>query len=219
LYTQKKRIVRKRVSVSFIHSMMTNQNKFTLPNGLTLYRIVVFPLILYFALSGKELLYVVFFVFNLLTDIADGYIARRYKLETELGARLDSIADDLSYLLAFIGIFVFKWDAFRPHAVSFFFFAGFLVATVVVSLIRFRGFPSFHLYTTKIGGYIEGIFFICLFTVGFITPLYYVMIIWGTIGAIEHIIIQLIIPELRSNVKGLYWVLKENKSRESKQER
>ncbi len=197
---------------------MSNNKNFTLPNGLTLYRIVVFPLILYFALSGKEVLYAAFFVFSLLTDVADGYFARRYNLETELGARLDSIADDLSYLLAFTGIYVFKWDDFRPHAVSFLIYVGFLVATVVVSLIRFRGFPSFHLYTTKIGGYIEGIFFICLFTVGFITPFYYVMIVWGILGAVEHIIIQLILPEMRSNVKGLYWVLKEKKNRKSNRE-
>lgn len=61
---------------------------------------------------------------------------------------------------------------------------------------------------TKIGGYIQGAFFICLFTVGFITPFYYFMIGWGIVGAIEHVAIQLVIPEMRSNVKGLYWVLK-----------
>jgi cardiolipin synthase len=35
------------------------------------------------------------------------------------------------------------------------------------------------------------------------------MVIWGIMGAIECIAIDLLIPEMRSNVKGLYWVLKE----------
>jgi CDP-diacylglycerol--glycerol-3-phosphate 3-phosphatidyltransferase len=91
-------------------------------------------------------------------------------------------------------------------------FVGILILTVIFSLIKFRKFPSLHLYTTKIGGYIQGAFFICLFTVGFITPFYYLVICWGILGAVESITIQAIIPEMRSNVRGLYWVLKEMNS-------
>jgi CDP-diacylglycerol--glycerol-3-phosphate 3-phosphatidyltransferase len=68
------------------------------------------------------------------------------------------------------------------------------------------------MYTTKMGGYFQGAFFICLFTVGFIVPFYYFVIIWGILGAVESIAIQLIMPEMRSNVKGIYWVLKEKKN-------
>jgi hypothetical protein len=35
------------------------------------------------------------------------------------------------------------------------------------------------------------------------------MIIWGYLAFSEHIIIQLIIKRMRSNVKGLYRVLKD----------
>lgn len=38
---------------------------------------------------------------NLATDILDGFIARRLKWESELGARLDSLADLGSYAMAF----------------------------------------------------------------------------------------------------------------------
>jgi CDP-diacylglycerol--glycerol-3-phosphate 3-phosphatidyltransferase len=186
--------------------------QFTIANRITLYRLFAFPVILYFVLTGKETLFVVFFVINLLTDVADGFIARRLKMETETGARLDSMADNLTYILAFTGIFVFKWEDFRPHLASFLVFIAFLVSTVLLSLVKFKRFPSFHLYSTKIGGYIEGIFFITLFTVGFITPFYYFMIFWGILAAIEHIAIQLVIPRMRSNVKGLYWVLREKNS-------
>lgn len=49
----------------------------------------------------------------------------------------------------------------------------------------------------------------CLFTLGFIPAFYYFMISWAIMAAIEHMIIQLIIPGMRFNVKGLYWILKE----------
>lgn len=186
-----------------------------LPNLLSFYRLLASPVILYFIISGKEKSFAIFLVINLLTDVIDGLLARALRCATEFGARLDSAADDLTYLLAFVGIFVFKWEEFQPHAVSFLIFMGFLVSTIVFSLIRFKKIPSFHLYSTRISGYIQGIFFICLFTIGFITPFYYLMIGWGILGALEHLAIQLIIPRMRSNVKGLYWVLKEKNIEEN----
>lgn len=193
--------------------MSVNKNKIlTIPNLLSFYRLLAFPLILYFIIARKESLFATFLVINLLTDIVDGFIARRFKLETDFGARLDSIADNLTYVLAFVGIYAFKLEDFIPHKFSFLLFIGFLLFTVILSLIKFGRLPSFHLYMTKISGYIQGAFFILLFTAGFITPLYYFMICWGILGAIEHIAIQLIIPKMRSNVKGIYWVLKENKN-------
>jgi cardiolipin synthase (CMP-forming) len=188
----------------------------TIPNLITIYRLLAFPLILYFAIAGKETLFAIFLIINLVTDAIDGFIARRFNMETEIGAKLDSFADNLTYVLVFIGIYVFKLEDFLQYKVSFLIFIGMLLLTVIFSLIKFRKFPSLHMYITKIGGYIQGAFFICLFTIGFITPFYYFVISWGILGAIESIVIQIAIPEMRSNVKGLYWVLKEKKA-ETKQ--
>ncbi len=190
---------------------MKKKEFWTIPNLITTYRLLMVPVILYFAISGREKLFAIFLVINLVSDIIDGYIARRFKMETEIGAKLDSFADNFNYVLAFIGFFIFKLEDFRPHIISLIIFFSMLVLTVIVPLIKFRKFPSYHLYTTKIGGYIQGAFFICLFTIGFITPFYYFMIAWGIMGAVECIAIDLLIPEMRSNVKGLYWVLKERR--------
>ena len=189
------------------------KNEFlTIPNLITSFRLLVFPLILYFVLTGNERLFAIFLILSLISDIIDGFIARRFHMETEIGAKLDSFADNLNYLLVFAGLIVFKMEELRPYLFSFIIFMGMLVLMVIVSLIKFRKFPSFHLYMTKIGGYVQGAFFICLFTLGFYAPFYYLVIAWGIIGAIEHIAIQMILPEMRSNVKGLYWVLKERKA-------
>ncbi|HOU00901.1 MAG TPA: CDP-alcohol phosphatidyltransferase family protein [Bacteroidales bacterium] len=190
---------------------MKRKEILTVPNMITIYRLLVFPLILFFALKGREFLFVIFLVINLLSDAIDGFLARILKQETEIGAKLDAFADNLTYLLAFTGIFLFKMEQFKHHLISFMIFMGFLILTVIISLIKFKKFPSFHLYSTKIGGYIQGAFIICLFTIDFITPFYYFTICWGILGAIEHIVIQFLIREMRSNVKGLYWILKEKR--------
>lgn len=185
------------------------KNFLTIPNLLGFYRLFMFPVILFFILTGKENLFAIFLVINLLTDVADGIIARRLNLVSEFGARLDSMADNFTYLLAFTGIFVFKLDDFLPHIFSFVLWFLLMISTVIVSLIKFKRFSSFHLYSFKIGGYIQGFFFIVLFSYGFVTPLYYFMVIWGILASLEHITIQMIIKEMRSNARGLYWILKE----------
>ncbi|HRW95006.1 MAG TPA: CDP-alcohol phosphatidyltransferase family protein [Bacteroidales bacterium] len=191
---------------------MDRKKIITIPNLLSFYRLLAFPLILWFIISGKERLFAIFLIINLVTDFLDGLIARLFKQETDLGAKLDSFADDLTYILAFTGLLVFKGEDFMPHLASFIIFMAFLIGSVVMSLIKFKATPSFHLYSTKISGYIQAGFFICLFTIGFIPLFYYIMIVWGILAATEHMIIQIIIPEMRSNVKGLYWVLKEKKN-------
>lgn len=184
----------------------------TVPNSLSFYRLIAFPLILWFALTGKEDLFAIFLVVNLLTDVADGYISRKFNMESEFGARLDSMADNFTYLLAFIGIYIFKLEEFLPHIISFLFWIVMLISALLFSLIKFKRFPSLHLYSWKIGGYIQGAFFIVLFSYDFVTPFYYFMVIWGIMASLEHITIQLMIPEMRSNVKGLYWLIKRDKA-------
>lgn len=188
---------------------MQLKDKITIPNALSFYRLLAFPVILYLALAGYAQAFAVLIVINLVTDVLDGMVARLLKQQTEFGARIDSIADMGTYLLVFLGVFLFKWTDFAPHILSFSTFIALLILSFALSLIKFGRFPSLHLYSWKIGGYIQGTFFVVLFTFGFYTPFYYIMITWGILAFLEHIIIQLIIPEMRSNAKGLYWVLAE----------
>ena len=192
---------------------MKKDNIFNVPNLLSFYRLLMFPYLLHLGISRQELLFAIFLTINLITDVLDGLIARCFNMQTELGARLDSIADLGTYIAAIAGVFFFKAFDFYPHIVSFSIFIFLLCFAHILSLIKFRRLPSLHLYSWKIGGYIQGAFFIVLFIFGFYPVFYYIMIIWGISAFFEHIIIQLIIKKMQSNVKGLYWVLK-NKNAE-----
>ncbi|MEL7534900.1 MAG: CDP-alcohol phosphatidyltransferase family protein, partial [Bacteroidota bacterium] len=90
-----------------------------IPNVLSLYRLFSFPIVLGIALTGYEEIFVVLLCINLITDILDGMIARLFNMKTEIGARLDSIADLGTYVLAILGIFLFKYAEFAPHMLSF----------------------------------------------------------------------------------------------------
>ena len=180
-----------------------------IPNILSLYRIVAFPFGLFFLFNHYEQWFVWLICINLITDILDGWIARTFNMQTEIGARIDSLADMGTYILALSGVFVFKYVEFEPHFLSFGIFIGLFIASYVFSLIKFGRFPSLHLYSNKIGGYIQGFFFFTLFVFDFYTPFYYFMVTWGIASFTEHLIIQMVIKEMKSNAKGLYWILKE----------
>lgn len=188
---------------------MVKKELINVPNFLSLYRLITFPLILYLAFIGQEQAFVVLFIINIATDFFDGIIARRFNMESEFGARLDSIADIGTYILAFVGIYLFKLEELTPHLNSFYIFIAFYIASNLLCLIKFKRTPSLHLYSWKIGGYIQVTFFFLLFVFDFYSYYYYFMIIWGIFAFSEHMIIQLILPEMLSNQKGLYWVLKQ----------
>ena len=113
---------------------MDRKQIFTIPNALSFYRILAFPVILWFVVADKERLFAVFLIINLVTDFLDGVIARVFKQETELGAKLDSFGDNLTYVLAFTGLLVFKGEDFNPHWSSLVFFLAFFLGWVFCSL-------------------------------------------------------------------------------------
>ena len=193
---------------------MDKKSVLTIPNILSFYRLLTFPWVLYLALSGHEYLYVVFLVINLITDALDGIIARAFRMETEFGARLDTLADIGMYITAIVGIFQFKTEEFSPHLLSLGIYVFVFIVSILVPVVRFGRFPSLHLYSSKIGGYLQGIFFFVLFISEFYTPFYYLVITWAILAFCEQICVQLVVKRFVTNAKGLYWVLKDKTGKE-----
>ena len=83
-----------------------------IPNFLSILRILlVFPII-YSLQSELYLLAALLFFISSFTDFFDGYLARRYALESELGAFLDLIADKILVISILIWlVFVFSNQA------------------------------------------------------------------------------------------------------------
>jgi CDP-diacylglycerol--glycerol-3-phosphate 3-phosphatidyltransferase len=71
---------------------------FNLPNTISLLRIGVIPILFFLVLAPgpiRSLVIAVLFIIAALTDLLDGYIARRYGIVTTMGKFLDPIADKL----------------------------------------------------------------------------------------------------------------------------
>lgn len=109
------------------------------PNMITMLRIGLVPLfIIAFFFSGQNAITysVSIFIFAGITDVADGYIARKYNLITKFGQVMDPLADKLMQV-AVIGCFTMK--RFLPLWV--------LIVVVIKELFMIIG--SLFLYKKK----------------------------------------------------------------------
>lgn len=78
----------------------------TVPNILTGYRFAVVPVLLFCLYPGAEtwveLLAFLLFLSAALTDLADGYFARKFQTETVLGKLMDPLADKVLVTVALV---------------------------------------------------------------------------------------------------------------------
>ena len=82
-----------------------------LPNLITLVRLGLVPVMAWYAVSGTYAVAVPVFLLAALSDLADGYLARRFDLVSRLGAALDPAADKLNMLAATL---VLAWQDLIP---------------------------------------------------------------------------------------------------------
>ena len=78
--------------------MISKHETFNLPNTITLLRISIVPFLFILLLEPGEfwsLILAILFVIASITDVFDGYFARKYNLITTMGKFLDPIADKL----------------------------------------------------------------------------------------------------------------------------
>lgn len=76
----------------------------TLPNFLTLFRMAIVPFFVLAVFAGDFTLALWTFVVAGLTDAFDGWIARRFHMESVVGAFLDPIADKILLVTAYIAL-------------------------------------------------------------------------------------------------------------------
>lgn len=69
------------------------ENIYTIPNMMTVSRILCTPFIGHYIVSGQPVYAMSVFVFSCITDFIDGYIARRFNMKTVIGSIIDPMAD------------------------------------------------------------------------------------------------------------------------------
>lgn len=178
-------------------------------NGITFYRLIAAPFLLYLLLTNRMDLFKWLLAFSFFTDAIDGYLARKYRVVSVLGARMDSIADDLTVLVGIIGLIMYRREFMITHIDMIIAMLILFLVQIIISLIKYRKTTSFHTILAKLAAIFQGIFLIITFFMK--EPsliLFYLAVIVTMLDLIEEIILVLMIPKWKTDVKGIYWVLR-----------
>ena len=82
------------------------------PNGITWLSILFTILSSYFIWNKQFVLFFIFWQINYLFDCMDGYMARKYKLESEYGDLIDHVSDGIGKIIILM-IVLFKHNALK----------------------------------------------------------------------------------------------------------
>ncbi|MBM9499167.1 CDP-alcohol phosphatidyltransferase family protein [Leptospira sp. 201903071] len=183
-----------------------------IPNSITFCRVLLFPVLIYFVFREERILFSWIFFFALLSDILDGLLARVLKVQSAFGARLDSIADLLTFVSGIYGILIFEPSFVSNYLSWIATVLGLYFAEMIYSLIKFSSISSFHTYASRVAAYALGILFMTLFWFGAWSPLLYLSFFLCCFAYAEEIVILFYLKELKPNVRGMYWIWKQNKN-------
>jgi cardiolipin synthase len=88
-------------------SSPVSQARLTIPNLITLFRIILTPLFIIFLIQGNYRKAFVVFVLAGVSDMADGLIARTWQQKSRLGSYLDPLADKLLMAASFVTLSIY----------------------------------------------------------------------------------------------------------------
>lgn len=175
-----------------------------IPNYITLVRLIL-SVFLFFITKNWILFLVIYFVCGI-SDVLDGFLARKFKWQTKTGARLDSLADFIFFFAAFFRMLL-SYSLTIP--------APIISGAILIALIRFFnlyitrkkfGIPGIlHTIGNKLSGFI--FFFACPVAVilGYI-PLWVIFI--PLISSLEETMIILKADTYNPDIRSFYHLLK-----------
>lgn len=179
----------------------------TLPNRITLLRFVAVPALLGFASAGKPMALSICLVLALLTDLLDGFAARRMGLVSEFGARLDTYAD----LAIYVTLPICAWRLY-PDLVER--ELGYVVIAVlsyalpvIVGLTKYGRIAAYHTWSAKISSVLMAVTVLPLLAFQVTIPFRIATFAFALAG-IENILISVMLSEWTPDIKSLAHAIK-----------
>ena len=161
-----------------------------IPNIITSVRLIGAVLLIFITPPFSRLYFAVY-TFCGVSDIIDGFIARRFGLQSNFGAKLDSVAD-----IVFFGISLYNIAAFIFNRIPADLWAitaacvALRLISYIVAFLKFHRFASVHTYGNKATGalvFLLPYFMNTTFFFGCCTAVCTI----GCLAAIEEIVIHL----------------------------
>ena len=178
---------------------------FTLPNIVTLCRLASLPVVWVWAFQGKPRWVGISIFVLLLSDILDGLLARLLKQSTELGAKLDSFADNLLVPSGLIWLLMLRPEILKGYNLIIFAIgAGTNILMQLVTYLKFARYPpNLHLYSAKASAVVGAAFAMHALVFGFHPVVFYIAAGLFTLSNTEGLLLVLTRSDIHENMVSI----------------
>jgi len=169
------------------------------------------PLLLVLAWMGHAKAFLILLTISFLSDVVDGVIARRFKLVSKLGARLDSYSDFFMYCTLGLGGWMLWPEIFQRERFAVAILVGSILLPVGIGLIKFRQATSYHTWAVKLSAVLIVISSLLLFAGGPSWPFYIAVPVCAYAG-LEQVLITLLTQRPLVDTPTLWHALRMNRA-------
>ena len=188
----------------------TKEQIVNLPNLVSFIRILMAPVLFYFALTQQPYWFIGTLLFAVFTDVLDGFLARTLNQITEMGSHLDSWGDFVIYSTMAICAWILWPDILQQEILYFTTMIVCLALPTLAGFIKFHRFTSYHTWSVKLAVFVSVISYILLFT-GLLDWPFRLAALFCLYAAIEEIAITLLIRHEHVDVRTVWQALKFNR--------
>lgn len=190
--------------------MYTFKN-FNIADWFSFYRILAAPLLLFLLWQEQQVLFTWFLLLSYSTDAIDGFLARKLKITSSRGSQLDSMGDQITFIIGLLGLLIFEFEFIKLNYVLILIaFSPYLIQ-MFLAYLKYGKATAFHTYLAKLSAVIQSVF---ILTSLFFEPyygLFYAMIVIGILETIEEITLIYMYKNWVSDVKGIFHALKDTR--------
>src|SRR5690625_1046572 len=167
---------------------MLEFNKYNLVDWLSFYRIVIIPFLLVFIFLDLRLLFAWGLAISFITDALDGYLARKLNITTPRGAQLDSLGDQLTFVVGVIGLFFFEYDFMEDNLWLILLALTPYITQVLIAFKKYGKTTAFHTYLAKLSAITQAVFILWLLFFGPVYGWFFLLFIFGLFKLFEKFI-------------------------------
>jgi len=186
---------------------------YNLPNLVSLIRMLLAPVLIYFAINQQPYWYIGMLLFTVFTDVLDGFLARTLNQITEMGSHLDSWGDCVIYTTMVICAWLLWPDILQRELLYFIIIVLSFMLPALIGFIKFHRFTSYHTWAVKLAVFVTVIAYLLLFT-GMLDWPFRIAALFCLYAAIEEIAITFLIHHEHVDVRSVWQALKYNKENE-----
>lgn len=190
--------------------MLTFKN-YNIADWFSFYRIFAAPFLIVLICLDERLVFSWLLLVSYLTDAIDGYLARKLKITSPRGSQLDSFGDQITLVVGLIGLFYFENHFIRTNLLLIIIAFVPYIIQMLIAYSKYGKATAFHTYMAKLSAIMQSIFILWSL---FFSPnyaLFYIMIGIGLAETFEEITLIFMYDNWASDVKGIYWALRDKR--------